>query len=218
MTAAPPRVLGASAAAVVLVGLPLIITPAKPDKPAPVKGALTIELSGDHGASDPYRFVTTGPSPSPTARATLRDTSGEHTATASPQKSPCPSASRRVAFPELKGTDWCVQLERVSAGHELAGTVTSGANELALTVHRRDGFWLAPGLLHPHRRLRLRRPAQRPGHAHARDWRRRREGGTTGPAAPSDRHRPRCPAASATPRGRPHWAAARRHHCRGQGA
>jgi hypothetical protein len=147
MTPAPTRALGASAAIVVLVALPLIIAPAKEDKPTPVKGALTVELSGDQGAAHPYPIKTSGPEPAPTESATLRNATGEHTGMATPVGGRCASASSRVAFPGDEVTEWCVELEKIAPGHELTGTLTAGANELALTVHRRDGFWMGPALV-----------------------------------------------------------------------
>jgi hypothetical protein len=125
------------------------IEPEEPEKPPAREAALTLNLDGSEG-NDPYPFIVKGAAPGPTGSATLRDTTGEHTAKI--EKASACKGERRTAFTNLpagtKTEDWCLQLTDVAAGHELTGKITAVAdaespnNTLTLTVNRRHGwFW-----------------------------------------------------------------------------
>jgi len=136
------RVAGAGAAAVVLAALPLIIGAAGGPPPQPAAGTLGVDLAD---GADHATIEIPGPSPAPTGRTVLRDTSGRHTGTVQPHPSgSCSPASRRIAF-DAGTTPWCLDLRDIAAGRELAGKVVNGSGDtLALTVRRRDAFVPGP--------------------------------------------------------------------------
>lgn len=116
--------------------------------PAPVAGALTVEMAGIQGsASRPDVIEVLGPKSAPTTPSTLRDPTGLHTGQAVPRKTGCKPDVRPVAF-ATGSTPWCIELMNIAAGHELSGSVENGSGDtLTLTVRRRDAFWGGPAVV-----------------------------------------------------------------------
>lgn len=143
------RAIGIPAAMAVLVAFPVIVaqTTAKDEGPEAKEAALTLNLEGDEGGADPYRFAVAADGPAPTETGILHDASGRHTAKVLSAEG-C-EGKARIAFP-ASGKRWCLQLQNVDPGHELVGSIvggatsTTGARTLKLTVNRRDDFWGLP--------------------------------------------------------------------------
>ncbi|WP_433292856.1 hypothetical protein ACQP2F_29105 [Actinoplanes sp. CA-030573] len=141
MSQTAARSLGAGAAVVVLAVLPLAIGSAKSTEPTAQTGSLTVNISGHAG---PYVIEVSGPAPPPTRPATLRDTTGEHTAAVVPSSGHCAPDSRRAAFDQQQ-TPWCLALGEAPAGHELTGSIANGSGaKLTMTVRRRVAFLPGP--------------------------------------------------------------------------
>jgi hypothetical protein len=136
------RSIGVPAALFVIVGLPFIVAPPEQEPPAPREGALTVNLEGGTGESgeSPAFLKVVGPGAQPTKATVLNDPTGTDTADVSfPTGGECDDAPPLYAFPA--GDEWCLRLTSVETGREFAGTVTTDAAKLALTVARRDRFW-----------------------------------------------------------------------------
>jgi len=124
---------------VALVALPVIVSPAE-EPPPPAEGSLTVELVGDEGWPRPALVALKAPGPSPKQATELRDSSGLHRGQAKPvEASRCQGEGSRSAFAK-PDTDWCLELSKIPAGHELSGKVAGEKATLALTVKRRNNF------------------------------------------------------------------------------
>lgn len=139
------RAFGIPAAVVILIGFPVLVSQAaeEPAEPPAQEAALTINLEGEEGAGEPYKFLVSADGPPPAEAAQLHDSSGRYTGTVE-AATDC-EGEPRVAFPAT-GKPWCLQLTDVDEGHELAGSIAAekaqevGSRSLKLTVNRRDEF------------------------------------------------------------------------------
>jgi hypothetical protein len=148
---------GIAAAIVTIVALPVVINQAvqPPEKPAPKKGALTIQLSeaetlGDSAAR--LRIKATGPAPeAPTdllngegtevvSVETVGPTAGSDGAKAETkcQRSALPV---RQAVGSGANTEWCLELGNIGDGSQVSGEVAGKETVLTLTVSRRAPFF-----------------------------------------------------------------------------
>lgn len=146
MNGSPSRTLSASAALVVLVALPSVVSRGESKEPQskPAEGALVLQLSGGDGVSRAYLVRTKGPGAVPDRAAALHNAAGDVTATVTPTAAPCDKAVARTAF--SAGTEpWCLKIESLENGAEVTGELQSdGGEKLSLTVRSRDAFWCWP--------------------------------------------------------------------------
>jgi hypothetical protein len=144
MTPGPAQAaLVAAVAVVALVGLPALVGQ---QASQPAEGNLTVQLTGEQGAGEPYEIALDGHG-EPPRRTTLRDASGQYTGqVTSVPLGRCRPDTTRVAFPD-GNRRWCLRLTKVDAGHDLTGTVGGPEGKLELTVQRRAAFLPYPLLV-----------------------------------------------------------------------
>jgi len=116
-------------------------TPTSADAADKPKGAITIQTTTPRHSKEmrDYLLMSSGVPPS---TATLTDTSGEHTVTATVQATDGGACAGQAPRYTGLGTDpWCVHLDGVQAGYEVTGTLSGDTVDVALTVKARIGIW-----------------------------------------------------------------------------